>query len=75
MKLLFYFYYFSFNRDQTVKPTGVKKEEPQSHLLDLLDISLGATSISSPPLGAMGGTGDPWGTPARAASQVICKII
>ncbi|XP_004524570.1 putative uncharacterized protein DDB_G0277255 isoform X4 [Ceratitis capitata] len=57
-------------KDQTVKPTGVKKEEPQSHLLDLLDISLGATSISSPPLGAMGGTGDPWGTPARAASQL-----
>lgn len=51
------------------------KEEPQSHLLDLLDIQLGATSISSPPLGlAAGGltnnTTDPWGTPARAASQM-----
>lgn len=52
------------------------KEEPQSHLLDLLDIQLGATSISSPPLGlAAGGltnntTSDPWGTPARAASQM-----
>ena len=51
------------------------KEEPQSHLLDLLDIQLGATSIASPPLGlAAGGltnnTTDPWGTPARAASQM-----
>ncbi|XP_036346599.1 epsin-1-like isoform X2 [Rhagoletis pomonella] len=56
-------------KGQTVKPTA-KKEEPQSHLLDLLDISLGATSISSPPLGATGGNGEPWGTPARAASQL-----
>ncbi|XP_016990928.1 epsin-1 isoform X4 [Drosophila rhopaloa] len=52
-----------------------KKEEPQSHLLDLLDISLGATSISSPPLGAAGGAPaavvDPWATPApRAPSQL-----
>ncbi|XP_005190810.1 epsin-2 isoform X5 [Musca domestica] len=51
-----------------------KQEEPQSHLLDLLDIQLGATSISSPPLGlAAGGlttTTDPWITPARAASQM-----
>ncbi|KAH8302888.1 hypothetical protein KR044_011665 [Drosophila immigrans] len=50
-----------------------KKEEPQSHLLDLLDISLGATSISSPPLGAAGGAAvvDPWAAPAgRAASQL-----
>ncbi|XP_067613316.1 epsin-1 isoform X3 [Eurosta solidaginis] len=57
-------------KDQTVKPTGRKDEQQQSHLLDLLDISLGATSISSPPLGATGGNGDPWGTPARAASQL-----
>nr|XP_017009517.2 epsin-1 isoform X3 [Drosophila takahashii] len=52
-----------------------KKEEPQSHLLDLLDISLGATSISSPPLGAAGGAPaavvDPWATPGpRAPSQL-----
>ncbi|ALC43307.1 lqf, partial [Drosophila busckii] len=52
------------------------KEEQQSHLLDLLDISLGATSISSPPLGAAGGAAaaavvDPWAAPpARAASQL-----
>lgn len=63
-------YYF---RDQTVPVAAPKKEEAQSHLLDLLDISLGATSISSPPLGATGGSGDPWGTPARAASQVILQ--
>ncbi|XP_037934027.1 epsin-1 isoform X4 [Teleopsis dalmanni] len=55
-------------KDQTVKPI---KEEPQSHLLDLLDISLGAASISSPPLvGAGIASSDPWGTPARAASQL-----
>lgn len=39
-----------------------------------MDIQLGATSISSPPLGlAAGGltnTSDPWNTPARAASQM-----
>nr|XP_014088661.1 epsin-1 isoform X3 [Bactrocera oleae]XP_036222753.1 epsin-1 isoform X1 [Bactrocera oleae]XP_036222755.1 epsin-1 isoform X1 [Bactrocera oleae]XP_036222763.1 epsin-1 isoform X1 [Bactrocera oleae]XP_036222765.1 epsin-1 isoform X1 [Bactrocera oleae]XP_036222769.1 epsin-1 isoform X1 [Bactrocera oleae]XP_036222776.1 epsin-1 isoform X1 [Bactrocera oleae]XP_036222785.1 epsin-1 isoform X1 [Bactrocera oleae]XP_036222794.1 epsin-1 isoform X1 [Bactrocera oleae]XP_036222797.1 epsin-1 isoform X2 [Bac len=57
-------------KDQTVPAAAPKKEEQQSHLLDLLDISLGATSISSPPLGATGGSGDPWGTPARAASQL-----
>ncbi|XP_049313602.1 epsin-1 isoform X5 [Bactrocera dorsalis] len=57
-------------KDQTVPAAAPKKEEPQSHLLDLLDISLGATSISSPPLGATGGSGDPWATPARAASQL-----
>lgn len=43
--------------------------------MDLLDIQLGATSISSPPLGlAAGGltntTNEPWITPARAASQM-----
>nr|NP_001261526.1 liquid facets, isoform H [Drosophila melanogaster]NP_001261529.1 liquid facets, isoform K [Drosophila melanogaster]NP_729268.2 liquid facets, isoform C [Drosophila melanogaster]AAN12042.2 liquid facets, isoform C [Drosophila melanogaster]AGB94221.1 liquid facets, isoform H [Drosophila melanogaster]AGB94224.1 liquid facets, isoform K [Drosophila melanogaster] len=52
-----------------------KKEEQQSHLLDLLDISLGATSISSPPLGAAGGAPtavvDPWAMPGpRAPSQL-----
>lgn len=44
----------------------------------MLDIQLGATCISSPPLGlAAGGlnsnsaaASDPWGTPARAASQM-----
>ena len=48
--------------------------EQQSHLLDLLDISRGATSISSPPLGAAGGAAaivDPWAAPSnRAASQL-----
>ncbi|XP_034121853.1 epsin-1 isoform X3 [Drosophila guanche] len=62
-----------FNGQPITRP---KKEEPQSHLLDLLDISLGATSISSPPLGAAGGAPaavvDPWATPgaARAPSQL-----
>lgn len=58
-------------KEQTVRPA--KREEPQSHLLDLLDISLGAASISSPPLGAAGGLGgpDPWVSgQARAASQL-----
>ncbi|XP_055911769.1 epsin-2 isoform X2 [Eupeodes corollae] len=57
--------------DFKVKPDPKGSEPQQSHLLDLLDISLGATSISSPPLGAgaVGGS-DPWGTPARAASQL-----
>ncbi|XP_030380070.1 epsin-2 isoform X2 [Scaptodrosophila lebanonensis] len=61
-------------KDQNGRPIAApRKEEPQSHLLDLLDISLGATSISSPPLGAAGGAAivDPWATPAsRAASQL-----
>ncbi|XP_017137294.1 epsin-1 isoform X3 [Drosophila miranda] len=62
-----------FNGQPITRP---KKEEPQSHLLDLLDISLGATSISNPPLGAAGGAPaavvDPWATPgaARAPSQL-----
>ncbi|XP_075163859.1 epsin homolog lqf isoform X4 [Haematobia irritans] len=61
--------------EQDFKQSKPPKEEPtQSHLLDLLDIQLGATSISSPPLGlAAGGlsnTTDPWITPARAASQM-----
>ncbi|BFF97790.1 epsin-1 [Drosophila madeirensis] len=62
-----------FNGQPITRP---KKKEPQSHLLDLLDISLGATSISSPPLGAAGGAPaavvDPWATPgaARAPSQL-----
>ncbi|XP_044570661.1 epsin-1 isoform X4 [Drosophila ananassae] len=56
-------------------PAPAKREEPQSHLMDLLDISLGATSISSPPLGAAGGAPagviDPWATSApRAPSQL-----
>ncbi|XP_062136932.1 epsin-2 isoform X3 [Drosophila sulfurigaster albostrigata] len=63
-------------KDSSGRPIPApKKEEPQSHLLDLLDISLGATSISSPPLGAAGGgpaaVVDPWAAPpARAASQL-----
>ncbi|KNC34292.1 hypothetical protein FF38_05961, partial [Lucilia cuprina] len=61
--------------EQDFKVQKQHDEEPQSHLLDLLDIQLGATSISSPPLGlAAGGLtnnpSDPWGTPARAASQM-----
>ncbi|XP_017039589.1 epsin-2 isoform X4 [Drosophila ficusphila] len=63
-------------KDPNARPLPApKKEEPQSHLLDLLDISLGAASISSPPLGAAGGAPaavvDPWATPApRAPSQL-----
>ncbi|XP_064539878.1 epsin-1 isoform X8 [Drosophila montana] len=63
-------------KDTSGRPIAApKKEEQQSHLLDLLDISLGATSISSPPLGAAGGAPaavvDPWATPSsRAASQL-----
>ncbi|KAH8378590.1 hypothetical protein KR009_000088 [Drosophila setifemur] len=62
-------------KDGTGPMPAPKKEEPQSHLLDLLDISLGATSISSPPLGAAGGAPaaviDPWATPGpRAPSQL-----
>ncbi|KAH8398781.1 hypothetical protein KR222_003527 [Zaprionus bogoriensis] len=62
-------------KDQNGRPIPApRKEEQQSHLLDLLDISLGATSISSPPLGAAGGGAavvDPWAAPpARAASQM-----
>ena len=34
------------------------KPQQSSHLMDLLDISLGATSISNPPPGA-----DAWGMP------------
>ena len=51
---------------------GQKEEQQQSHLLDLLEINLGATSISSPPLGAIGGINntDPWGASSRAASQL-----
>ncbi|XP_059217166.1 epsin-1 isoform X3 [Stomoxys calcitrans] len=64
-----------FKNEPNFRQTKPPKEEPpQSHLLDLLDIQLGATSISSPPLGlAAGGltnTTDPWITPARAASQM-----
>lgn len=63
---------FHHSRDQNGRPIPApRKEEPQqSHLLDLLDISLGATSISSPPLGAAAVV-DPWAAPpARAASQL-----
>ncbi|XP_032598931.1 epsin-1 isoform X4 [Drosophila grimshawi] len=62
------------HRDPSGRPVAApKKEEQQSHLLDLLDISLGATSISSPPLGAAGGAPivDPWAAPtARSGSQL-----
>lgn len=66
---------FPLRNEPNSRPSKPPKEEPpQSHLLDLLDIQLGATSISSPPLGlAAGGlpnTTDPWITPARAASQM-----
>ncbi|XP_023161599.2 epsin-1 isoform X3 [Drosophila hydei] len=62
-------------KDSSGRPIPApKKEEQQSHLLDLLDISLGATSISSPPMGAAGGAAavvDPWAAPSnRAASQL-----
>ncbi|GAB0089959.1 epsin-1 [Sergentomyia squamirostris] len=38
-------------------------KQQQSHLMDLLDISLGATSISSPPGAAAAGPVDPWAMP------------
>ncbi|KAH8317569.1 hypothetical protein KR074_000297 [Drosophila pseudoananassae] len=65
-------------KDSSGRPIPAPKREerePQSHLMDLLDISLGATSISSPPLGAAGGAPagviDPWATSApRAPSQL-----
>ncbi|KRG05753.1 uncharacterized protein Dmoj_GI12871, isoform B [Drosophila mojavensis] len=63
-------------KDSSGRPISApkKEEQQQSHLLDLLDISLGATSISSPPLGAAGGAAavvDPWAAPPnRAASQL-----
>lgn len=44
---------------------GTEPERPkpqQSHLMDLLDISLGATTISSPP-------NDPWGMPSNSRPQ------
>uniref|UniRef100_A0A0K8TPB8 Putative equilibrative nucleoside transporter protein n=1 Tax=Tabanus bromius TaxID=304241 RepID=A0A0K8TPB8_TABBR len=54
-----------FKRQQDKKPDGKGK---QSHLMDLLDISLGATSLSSPVAGA-GAISDPWGTPVHASAQ------
>lgn len=44
-----------------------KSQPQQSHLMDLLDISLGATSISGPSQSS-----DPWGMPvAESRAQVI----
>lgn len=48
---------------------GGEPERPkpqQSHLMDLLDISLGATTISTPP-------NDPWGMSANNRPQVSCS--
>ncbi|XP_055384206.1 epsin-2 isoform X3 [Condylostylus longicornis] len=49
-----------------------EQEQPQqSHLMDLLDISLGAASISSNALGVRANGGlDPWVPPGRAVSQL-----
>lgn len=56
--IVFIFVFCSFaNRQETVPP------KQESHLLDLLDISLGATSISSPPLA------DAWGMSKPAAAD------
>lgn len=52
-----------FKRPQDRK---IEDKPKQSHLMDLLDISMGATSLSSP-TGAAGG-GDPWGTPGHLAN-------
>ncbi|CAD7083371.1 unnamed protein product [Hermetia illucens] len=41
-----------------------EEQSKQSHLMDLLDISLGATSLNSPTEGAAG-VSDPWGTPSH----------
>lgn len=43
---------------------GAEGKHQQSHLMDLLDISLGAASISSPPSNS-----DPWGMPVADATK------
>lgn len=54
-----------------------RKAEPEtykqpSHLMDLLDISLGATSISSPPAAT-----DPWGvaSPPPPPRPQVCAFL
>ncbi|XP_055689286.1 epsin-2 isoform X2 [Lutzomyia longipalpis] len=53
---------FKTQKDPQVGATQSKQQ--QNHLLDLLDISLGATSISSPP-----GAVDPWAMPQPPNSR------
>lgn len=53
--------YFPFIYRKGGEPERPKQQ--QSHLMDLLDISLGATTISSPP-------SDPWGMSAHSRPQV-----
>lgn len=57
--------------EQDFKQQKQQKDEPQSHLLDLLDISLGATSLSNSSLGATGNnvaSTEPW--PAGIGNQM-----
>lgn len=51
--------------------TDPPKKSQDSHLMDLLDISFGATSISSQPsnTSGMGAGAEPWGMGATALSQ------
>lgn len=53
-------------RKNGVPGTESRPQKHQSHLMDLLDISLGATSISSPPQNS-----DPWGMPVAETNKVI----
>lgn len=53
-------------RKNGVPGTESRSQPHQSHLMDLLDISLGATSISSPPQNS-----DPWGMPVTETNKVI----
>lgn len=54
-----------FNR-KTGNGADGKPHHQQSHLMDLLDISLGATSISGPSHST-----DPWGMPVAETSKQV----
>lgn len=58
--------------EQDFKTRGDTK--PQSNLVDLLDISFGAASISSPPQSSQ--VSDPWGLPPPASSrQPVSQVL
>lgn len=52
-------------RKQGIEPTKQQTQQRASHLMDLLDISLGAASISGPSQAS-----DPWGMPISEQKQV-----
>lgn len=58
--------------EQDFKKTGDKK--PESALVDLLDISFGATSISSPPHQQQSQTTDAWGMPSQQPSRAMVRL-